>query len=105
MKVLGDAVLVKVVEQDERKKGCLYIPPSVSTSLKYGEVITVGRGIVSAGKIVPLEMKPGDTVVFGASQLIPIEIEGEEEDLFIVREVHILAILDKPQTKTKPAVQ
>lgn len=98
MKVLGDAVLVKVVEQGERMVGKLYVPGSISGSVDYGEVVSVGRGVISAGQIIPVEVKPGDTVLFGSQQKIPVEVEGEDSDLFIIKENGILAIIDKPKT-------
>lgn len=97
MKVLGDAVLVKVVEQGDRKKGNLYIPGSISSSIDYGEVVSVGRGCISAGQIVAPEVNVGDNVIFGSQHKIPVEVEGEDNDLYIIKENGILAIIDKPK--------
>jgi len=94
MKVLGDAVLVREEEPDEEKKvGSLYIPPSVEHVLCYGTVVSVGRGVISAGKIVGSELSEGDRIMFNAHTKVPMEIEGEEKNLFLIKENQVLAIL------------
>lgn len=94
MKVLGDAVLIREeVPDSEKKIGNLYVPSSVSHVLKYGTVISVGRGVISAGEIISPEVKEGDKVVYNDHTKIPMEIEGEEKGLVMIRENQILAIL------------
>ncbi len=93
MKVLGDAVLVRVVEEGEKKVGKLYVPASVSSSIGYGEVVAIGRGVISAGQIIASEIKEGDKIVYNTNMKVPMSLEGEEENLFIIKENQVLAIL------------
>jgi co-chaperonin GroES (HSP10) len=103
MKVLGDAVLIKLLETKERKLGRFYVPGSVST-LDFGEVVSVGRGVISGGQIIAPDVQEGDIVVFNSSQKIPVEVDGVEgvedsaKSMYLIREGQILVVV-KEATK------
>jgi chaperonin GroES len=91
---LYDRVLIKRVESQEKTKGGIIIPDSAKEKPIEGEVVAVGNGkIMENGKIRPLDVKPGDRILFGKYSGSDVRIEGEEH--LIVREEEILAVLDK----------
>ena len=89
---LGDRVVIKPTEEDEKTAGGIYIPETASKDKPVkGEVLAVGRGKRNEqGQIVPLEVKVGDKVIY--SKYAGTEIKVEEQKLLIVREEDILAI-------------
>ena len=96
MKVLGDTVLIQIKSHEEQKKGSLFIPANVAHKLSYAEVLAVGRGVISAGKIVAPEVKVGDTVIFNSSSKMDLDAKGLD-NVFLIKEAQILAILDKEE--------
>ena len=98
---LYDRVVVKRVEQQEQKVGGLFIPDSAKEKPQEGEVVAVGPGARDeAGKLVPLDVKAGDRVLFGKWSGTEVKIDGE--DLLIMKESDILGVVTV-RTKAKKA--
>ena len=90
---LHDRILVKREEEKERKKGGIIIPDSAKEKPQQGKVYAVGAGKVKEdGSRQPLDVKDGDTILFGKYSGQEIKIDGEE--YLIMREDEILAVLD-----------
>jgi len=99
---LYDRIVVKRVETEaEKTHGGLYIPDSAKEKPQEGEVVSVGKGKrLDDGKIVPLDVQPGDRILFGKYSGSEIKLDGE--DLMIMREDEVLGILDaKPVAADK----
>jgi chaperonin GroES len=88
---LHDRVIVKRIEDKETVRGGIIIPDSAKEKPMEGEVIAVGSGKREKGELIPLDVKPGDRVLFGKYGGTEIKIEGEE--FLILREEEILAKL------------
>lgn len=89
---LHDRVLVKRVEEESKSKGGIIIPDSAKEKPQEGEVIAVGAG--SRGednKLVPLDVKAGDRILFGKWSGTEVKIDGQ--DLLIMKESDILGII------------
>ena len=90
---LGDRVLVKRVEEEEKTKGGIIIPDTAKEKPQEGKVISVGPGARDDnGKVQPLDVKAGDTILFGKWSGTEIKLEGE--DLLIMKESDILGVVD-----------
>ena len=91
---LQDRVLVKRLEENlEKTKGGLYIPDSAKEKPQQGKVIAVGKGRVSDdGKVLPLDVRVNDKVLFGKYSGSEIKVDGEE--LLIMREEDILGVVE-----------
>jgi chaperonin GroES len=88
---LHDRVVVKRIEEKESVKGGIIIPDSAKEKQQEGEVIAVGAGRREKGERIPLDVKPGDRVLFG--KYSGTEIKIEDEELLILKEDEILAKL------------
>ncbi len=88
---LHDRVLVKRIEEKETVRGGIIIPDTAKEKPQEGEVIAVGAGRLEKGERIPLDVKPGDRVLFGKYSGTDIKIEDEE--YLILREDEILAKL------------
>jgi chaperonin GroES len=88
---LHDRVVVRRIEEKESVKGGIIIPDSAKEKQQEGEVIAVGSGKREKGEVVPLDVKPGDRVLFG--KYSGTEIKIDDEELLILREEEILAKL------------
>ncbi|HKS83607.1 MAG TPA: co-chaperone GroES [Candidatus Acidoferrales bacterium] len=86
---LHDRVLVRRLEEKEVMKGGIIIPDSAKEKPQEGEVIAVGSGRREKGELIPLDVKPGDRILFGKYSGNDIKIEDEE--YLIVKEDEILA--------------
>ena len=93
VKPLGDRVLVERIEEDEQKSdGGIIIPDTAKEKPSKGKIIAVGPGAVQEdGARTPMEVKKGDTVLFGKYGGTEIKIDGNE--MLIMRESDILAVL------------
>ena len=92
---LGDRVLVKRVEEEEKTKGGIIIPDTAKEKPQEGEVIAVGPGARDdSGKIQPLDVKVGDRILFGKWSGSEVKLDGE--DLLIMKEADIMGIIDQP---------
>ena len=90
---LHDRVIVKrVEEQEQRSKGGLIIPDSAKEKPQEGKVVAVGSGKREDGKVIPLDVKTGDRILFGKYSGSEIKLDGEEH--LIMREEDILGILE-----------
>lgn len=88
---LGDRVLIKRIEEQEKTQGGLYIPDAAKEKAQLGAVIAVGAGKTDAsGKVIPMAVKAGDTVYFG-------KYAGTEtgKDHLVLREEEILGVVEK----------
>ena len=89
---LGDRVLVKRVEEEEKTKGGIIIPDTAKEKPQEGEVVAVGPGARDdSGKIQPLDVKAGDRILFGKWSGTEVKIDGE--DLIIMKESDVLGVL------------
>ena len=98
---LGDRVLVRRVEEEEKTKGGIIIPDTAKEKPQEGEVIAVGPGgRDETGKIQPLDVKSGDRILFGKWSGTEVKLNGE--DLLIMKESDILGVLE-PERAAKAA--
>ncbi|MCK4857628.1 MAG: co-chaperone GroES [candidate division Zixibacteria bacterium] len=89
---LADRILVKVLEQEEVKKGAIIIPDTAKEKPQEGEVIAVGPGRVSDdGKLIASSLKAGDRILFGKYSGSEVTVDGNE--YLIMRESDVLATL------------
>ena len=92
-KPLHDRVLVKRIEQEEKTKGGIIIPDTAKEKPQEGQVVAAGPGARGEdGKIVPLDVKAGDRVLFGKWSGTEVKIDGEE--LLIMKESDLLGIIE-----------
>ena len=89
---LGDRVLVKRVEEEQKTKGGIIIPDTAKEKPQEGEVIAVGPGARDeAGKVQPLDLKKGDRILFGKWSGTEVKLDGK--DLLIMKESDILGLM------------
>ena len=88
---LHDRVIVKRIEEKETTRGGIIIPDTAKEKPMEGEIIAVGAGKREKGERIPLDVKPGDRVLFG--KYSGTEIKIEDEELLILKEDEILAKL------------
>jgi chaperonin GroES len=99
---LYDRIVVKRIEEQEQMQGGLYIPDSAKEKPQEGEVVAVGKGKrLEDGKVISLDVQPGDRILFGKYSGSDIKIEGEE--YLIMREDEVLGILDAEPKAAKKA--
>ena len=90
---LYDRIVVKRIEEQETVRGGIIIPDSAKEKPQEGEVVAVGHGKrLEDGKIVPLDVKAGDRILFGKYSGSDIKLDGEE--YMIMREDEVLGVLD-----------
>ena len=90
---LGDRVLVKRVEEEEKTKGGIIIPDTAKEKPQQGKVIAVGAGKADKdGKRIALDVKDGDTILFGKYSGQEVKIDGQE--YLIMREDEVLAVVE-----------
>jgi chaperonin GroES len=99
---LHDRVLVRRIEADEKTAGGIIIPDTAKEKPSQGEVIAVGPGgRDESGKLIPIDIKAGDTVLFGKWSGTEVKIDGE--DLLIMKESDILGIVEETGKLRKAA--
>lgn len=99
---LHDRVVVRRVEEDTKTTGGIIIPDSAQEKPMHGEVVAVGAGARDdAGKLVALDVKPGDQVLFGKWSGTEVKIDGEE--LLIMKESDIMGVLTSKKVAKKAA--
>ncbi len=87
---LGDRVLVKPTEKEEKTKSGIYLPDTAKEKPQEGEIIAVGPGkMTDDGKRIPMDLKVGDKVIY--AKYGGTEIKVDEEEMMILRESDILA--------------
>ncbi|MGC8867439.1 MAG: co-chaperone GroES [Elusimicrobiales bacterium] len=90
---LADRVIIKPLEQKEVKKGGIIIPDTAKEKPQEGEVVAVGKGRTTEdGKLIAMEVKVGNRVLYG--KYAGTEIKINDEDYLIMREEDILAIIN-----------
>lgn len=91
---LQDRVIVKRIAEEEKSKGGIIIPDTAKEKPQEGKVVAVGKGKANEdGKVIPLDVKVNDRVLFGKYSGSEINIDGEEH--LIMREEDILGIIEK----------
>ncbi|MBB3930479.1 chaperonin GroES [Kaistia hirudinis] len=99
---LHDRVVVRRLEGEEKTKGGIIIPDTAKEKPQEGEVVAVGPGARDeAGKLVPLDVKAGDRILFGKWSGTEVKIDGE--DLLIMKESDILGVIDNKAAGKKAA--
>jgi chaperonin GroES len=99
---LHDRVVVRRVESEAKTAGGIIIPDTAKEKPQEGEIVAVGPGARDeAGKLVPLDVKAGDRVLFGKWSGTEVKIDGEE--LIIMKESDIMGILDVTKAGKKAA--
>jgi chaperonin GroES len=99
---LYDRIVVKRIEQKEQMQGGLYIPDTAKEKPQEGEVVAVGKGKrLEDGKVIPLDVQPGDRILFGKYSGSDIKLDNEE--YLIMREDEVLGILDAAPIAAKKA--
>ena len=98
---LHDRVVVKRIDEEEAKIGGLFIPDSAKEKPQQGEVVAVGNGKkTEEGKLIPLDVKVGDRVLFGKYSGSDVP-KAYGDDHLIMREDEILAVIDGAGKKAK----
>jgi len=99
---LGDRVAVRRVEEEAKTRGGIIIPDTAKEKPQEGEVIAVGPGAWDEdGKRVPMDVKPGDSILFGKWSGSEVKIDGE--DVLIMKVSDILGIVDAAAAQAKAA--
>ena len=99
---LHDRVVVRRIEAEEKSTGGIIIPDTAKEKPSQGEVIAVGPGgRDESGKLIPIDIKEGDRVLFGKWSGTEVKIDGQE--LLIMKESDIMGIIDEPVSKRKAA--
>ena len=100
---LHDRVVVRRIEAEEKTAGGIIIPDTAKEQPMEGEVIAVGPGARDeAGKLVPLDVKDGDRILFGKWSGTEVKLDGEE--LLIMKESDIMGIIEgQPAARRKAA--
>jgi chaperonin GroES len=99
---LGDRVLIKRVEEEEKTKGGIIIPDTAKEKPQEGKVIAVGPGARDEnGKLIPLDVKKGDRILFGKWSGTEVKIDGQE--LLIMKESDVMGVIEGAVAKKKAA--
>ena len=94
IKPLRDRVIVRRLGEETKTKGGIIIPDSAKEKPQEGEVVAVGTGkVLEDGKVLPLEVKKGDRILFGKYSGTEVKLDGEE--LLMMREEEILGVIEK----------
>jgi chaperonin GroES len=94
LRPMQDRIIVKRLEEETKTAGGILIPDTAKEKPQQGEVVAVGKGKVTEdGKVLPLDVKVGDKVLFGKYAGTEIKLEGQ--DYLIMREDDILGVLEK----------
>ena len=99
---LHDRVVVRRIEAEEKTAGGIIIPDTAKEKPQEGEIIAVGPGARDeSGKIVPLDLKAGDRVLFGKWSGTEVRIDGQ--DLLIMKESDIMGVVEGAATSSRKA--
>ena len=99
---LHDRVVVERIDADAKSAGGILIPDSAQEKPSQGEIVAVGPGgRDEAGKLIPIDLKTGDRVLFGKWSGTEVKIDGE--DLLIMKESDIMGVLQETVAKKKAA--
>lgn len=90
---LQDRILVKRLNEEEKTKGGIIIPDTAKEKPQEGRVIAVGKGkVLEGGKVLPLDVKVGEKILFSKYAGTEVKIEGEEH--LILKEEDVLGIVE-----------
>jgi len=99
---LHDRVVVERIEADEKSSGGIIIPDTVKEKPSQGEIIAVGPGgRDESGKLIPIDLKVGDRVLFGKWSGTEVKLDGV--DYLIMKESDIMGVVEQPMAKKKAA--
>ena len=99
---LHDRVVVKRVAEEEKTKGGIIIPDTAKEKPSQGEITAVGPGgRDESGKLIPIDVKKGDRVLFGKWSGTEVKIDGE--DLLIMKESDVMGVIEASSTLKKAA--
>jgi chaperonin GroES len=91
---LHDRIIIERIDEGEQKVGGIIIPDTAKEKPQQGKVIAVGKGRVEKdGKVTPLDVKAGDTILFGKYAGQEIKLDGNE--YLIIREEEVLGVIEK----------
>ena len=94
IKPLDDRIVIRSLEAEEKTAGGILLPDTTKEKPQKAKVLAVGKGrLTDEGKRIPLDVKVGDTVLFG--KYAGTEVKWNGEDLKILRESEVLAVLDE----------
>ena len=97
---LHDRIIVRRIEETDQKVGGIIIPDTAKEKPQQGKVIAAGKGKLNDdGKLVPLDVKEGDVILFGKYSGQEIKLEGE--DYLIMREDEVLGVIEEKAAKKK----
>ncbi len=92
---LHDRVVVKRIEGEEKTKGGIIIPDNAKEKPQEGEIVAVGPGVRDeSGKLMPLDLKAGDRILFGKWSGTEVKIDGQE--LLIMKESDVMGVSRAP---------
>src|SRR4029453_13600365 len=101
---LHDRVIIKRLEEERTSPGGIVIPDSATEKPIKGKVIAVGKGkILESGEVGPLDVEVGDHILFGKYSGTEVKVDGEE--LLVMREEDVMAVIEKKLEKPKRAEQ
>lgn len=93
LRPLHDRIIVKRVEEEQKTAGGLFIPETAKEKPQRGQIVAAGHGKKTEdGKVIPMDVKVGDTVLFGKYAGTEVKVDGEE--LLMMREDDILAVVE-----------
>src|SRR3954469_21695094 len=99
---LHDRVVVKRLDAEEKSAGGIIIPDTVKEKPSQGEVVAVGKGgRDESGKLIPIDIKVGERVLFGKWSGTEVKIDGQ--DLLIMKESDIMGVLEETVARKKAA--
>jgi chaperonin GroES len=94
LRPLQDRIIVKRVEEETKTAGGLFIPETANEKPQRGEIVAAGNGKKTEdGKVLPLDVKVGDVVLFGKYAGTEVKVDGEE--YLMMREDDLLAVVEK----------
>ncbi|HEX9024123.1 MAG TPA: co-chaperone GroES [Geobacteraceae bacterium] len=93
LRPLQDRILVKRIEEEAKTAGGIYIPDTAKEKPQMGQIVSVGNGKKTEdGKVIPVDVKAGDQILFGKYAGTEVKVEGEE--YIIMREDDILGVIE-----------
>ena len=99
---LHDRVVVRRIDEEEKSAGGIIIPDTAKEKPRQGKIVAVGSGARNEnGEITPLDVRVGDTILFGKWSGTEIKIDGE--DLLIMKESDVMGILEAQKASKKKA--
>ena len=90
---LHDRVIIKRIEEEKKSAGGIVIPDTAAEKPEQGEIVAVGKGKQDdSGKLIPIDVKPGDRVLFGKYSGQAVKVKGDE--LLVIREEDVLGVIE-----------